>query len=166
MAGGKKLFKFGRIVVLLTGKHAGKKAVIIKVMSEGTKDRAFPHMLVVGMARNPKKVSKKMTEERIAKRIRIKPFVKYVNMNHVMPTRYMAKPELELNQVLKDYETQAVIRQESTARVRDPLANADIKTDLKNKVKRVLEKKYRELELNDNDESTIKLKFFFKTLRF
>ena len=166
MAGGKKLFKFGRVVVLLTGKYAGKKAVIIKVMSEGTRDRSFPHLLVVGMARNPKKVSKKMSEDRIAKRIRIKPFVKYVNMNHVMPTRYMAKPELDLNEVLRQFETQAVIRQESTARVRDPLANADIKTDLKNKVKKILEKKYRDIELNENDESAIKLKFFFKTLRF
>ena len=166
MAGGKKLFKFGRIVVLLTGKHAGKKAVIIKVMNDGTKERGFPHMLVAGMARNPKKVSKKMTEERIAKRIRIKPFVKYVNMNHVMPTRYMSKPELDLNEVLKQFETQEVLRQESTARVRDPLTNADIKADLKKKVKKVLEKKYREIELNENDEKAIKMKFFFKTLRF
>ena len=166
MAGGKRLFKFGRVVVLLTGKYAGKKAVIIKVMEKGTKERSFPHLLVAGMATNPKKVNKKMSEERIAKRIRIKPFVKYVNMNHVMPTRYMSKPELDLNDVLKQFETQAVIRQESTARVRDPLSNADIKADLKKKVKKVLEKKYREIELNENDESAIKLKFFFKTLRF
>ena len=166
MAGGKKLFKFGRVVVLLTGKYAGKKAVIIKVMAEGTRERSFPHLLVAGMATNPKKVSKKMSEERIAKRIRIKPFVKYVNMNHVMPTRYMSKPELDLNEVLNQFETQSIQRQESTARVRDPLSNPEIKTGLKKKVKKILEKKYREIELNENNESTIKLKFFFKTLRF
>ena len=140
--------------------------MIIKVMAEGTRERGFPHLLVVGMARNPKKVSKKMSEERIAKRIRVKPFVKYVNMNHVMPTRYMSKPEIDFNEVLKQFETQEVIRQESTARVRDPLTNADIKAELKKKVKKVLEKKYRELELNANDESAIKMRFFFKSLRF
>ena len=38
--------------------------------------------------RAPKKVTKNMGEKKIAKRIRTKTFVKYVNLNHVMPTRY------------------------------------------------------------------------------
>ena len=166
MAGGKKLFKFGRMVVLLTGKHAGKKAVIIKVMNEGTKDRQFPHLLVAGIARYPKKVSKKMTQEKIAKRIRIKPFVKYVNMNHVMPTRYLVKPDLDLSSVLAQYETKSQTKKENTIKVRDPLNNPEIKLGLKKKVKMILEKKYRELDLNSVEENDLKIKFFFKPLRF
>ena len=166
MAGGKRLYKFGRVVVLLTGKYAGKKAVILKVVNDGNKERQFPHLLVAGIARAPKKVSKKMSEERIAKRIRIKPFVKYVNINHVIPTRYMAKPELDLGEVLKKFETQSLIRKENTSKIRDPLTNADIRADLKKRVKQILEKKYRNLELNSNDDASLKLKFFFKPLRF
>ena len=166
MAGGKKLYKYGRVVILLTGKHAGKKAVILKVMNEGTKERKFPHLLVAGLAQSPKKVSKKMTDEKIAKRIRIKPFVKYVNINHIMPTRYTAKPEIDLATVLKIFETQENQRKETTVKAKDPLSNPEIRADLKKRVKQVLEKNYKNVDLNASDDSNLKLKFIFKPLRF
>ena len=43
-----------------------------------------------------RKVHKKMSDERIAKRIKIKPFVKYVNFNHFMPTRYLVSSHLDV----------------------------------------------------------------------
>ena len=146
MGGGKRLYKYGRVVVLLTGKYAGKKAVILKVLFDGSKERKFPHILVAGLAQSPKKVNKRMSEDKIAKRIRIKPFVKYVNMNHIMPTRYMAKPELDLSDVLRQFETQENIRKENTSKVSDPLTNEDFRKELKTKVKRIMEKKYQQLE--------------------
>ncbi len=84
----KKFLKPGKVVIMLSGRYAGKKAVILKVYYEGSKSRKFGHCLVAGIERYPRKVTKKMTEQRVARRIRVKPFVKYVNFNHFLPTRY------------------------------------------------------------------------------
>ena len=86
----KKFLKEGRVVILLTGRYAGKKAVILKVFYEGTKSRRFGHCMVMGIERYPRRVTKAMSDKRIARRMKIKPFVKYVNFNHFIPTRYMA----------------------------------------------------------------------------
>merc|ERR1711953_1368040 len=48
----------------------------------------FSHCLVAGVDRAPLKVTKVMSKKKIAKRSRVKPFVRYVNYNHIMPTRY------------------------------------------------------------------------------
>jgi ribosomal protein L14E/L6E/L27E len=44
--------------------------------------------LVAGVARCPMRITKKMGKKRITKRSKVKPFVRYVNYNHMMPTRY------------------------------------------------------------------------------
>ena len=76
-------------MVLLAGRHAGRKAVIVKQMDEGAKKgRKFPHCLVAGIERYPRKVTKRMGKKKIGQRLKIKPFVKYVNYAHIMPTRY------------------------------------------------------------------------------
>jgi large subunit ribosomal protein L27e len=72
----------------LNGKFAGKKAVIVKNFDEGTKEHPFPHALVVGVERYPLKVTSTMGVKRIAKRSKVKPFIKVLNYNHIMPTRY------------------------------------------------------------------------------
>ena len=43
---------------------------------------------MVGIAKAPLKVTKSMTKKRIHRRCRVKPFIKLINYNHVMPTRY------------------------------------------------------------------------------
>ena len=76
-------------MVILAGRHAGKKAVIVKQNDEGVKKgRKFPHCVVAGIERSPRKVTKRMSEKKVAKRCRIKAFVKHVNYAHIMPTRY------------------------------------------------------------------------------
>ena len=76
------------MVVLLAGRHAGKKAVIVKPQDEGVKKgRKFPHCLVAGIERPPRKVTKRMGKAKIEKRSRVRPFLKYVNYAHIMPTR-------------------------------------------------------------------------------
>merc|ERR1719497_219740 len=89
-----KFIKVGRVVVLLNGRYSGKKAVVVKAFDEGSKARAFGHALVAGVDRAPQKVTKKMSKKKISKRNRVKPFVKYVNYNHMMPTRYSVPTEL------------------------------------------------------------------------
>ena len=73
---------------MLSGRFAGKKAVIVKHYDEGNKkDRKFPHALVAGVARTPLRITKRQSKKRQAKRTKIRPFVKYVNYNHLVPTR-------------------------------------------------------------------------------
>lgn len=71
-----KVYKPGRVVILLTGKQAGKKAIVIKSNDEGTQDRPYEHGLVAGIERYPRKVTKSMSKKKIARRSKIKPFVR------------------------------------------------------------------------------------------
>ena len=75
------------------GRQAGKKAVIVKVFDEGTKSRPFGHALVMGIEKTPLKVTKRMSQKKTEKRQRVKPFVQYVNFNHIIPTRYTLPSE-------------------------------------------------------------------------
>ena len=84
----KKIMKAGRIVILLAGRRAGKKAVIVKQFDEGKKGKTFSHALVAGVERPPLKVTKKMSKKKIERRSKCKPFVKVVNYNHILPTRF------------------------------------------------------------------------------
>jgi len=81
--------KPGKIVIVLQGRYAGRKAVIVKNYDEGTDDRKYPHAVLAGIDRYPLKVNKRMSKKKIAARSRIKPFVKALNYNHIMPTRYI-----------------------------------------------------------------------------
>ncbi|KAJ1498208.1 60S ribosomal protein L27 [Coelomomyces lativittatus] len=82
-----KFIKPGKVVVVLQGRFAGKKAVILRTYDDGTKERPYPHALVAGIERYPLKVTKRMGKQMKAKRSRIKPFIKLINFNHFMPTR-------------------------------------------------------------------------------
>jgi large subunit ribosomal protein L27e len=83
-----KFLKPGKVVLVLQGKHAGKKAVIVKNYDDGHGKRKYPFCLVAGIQQYPKRITKDMPQKKIAKRSVVKPFVKVVNYNHVMPTRY------------------------------------------------------------------------------
>lgn len=76
------------IAIVVNGRYAGKKVVIIKPQDDGTKSHPFGHALVAGVERYPLKVTKGMGSKKVAKRSKIKPFIKVVNYNHLMPTRY------------------------------------------------------------------------------
>jgi large subunit ribosomal protein L27e len=71
--------------------------------------------LVVGIERYPLKITNKMGVKRIAKRSRIKPFVKLINYNHLLPTRYIVDIELKnidfSNEALKNPTRKRKIRQ-------------------------------------------------------
>ena len=100
--------KAGRVCVMLAGRRAGKKAVIVKAFEDGKKGgKPYPHALVAGVERAPLKVHKKMNEKRIKRRSKVKPFVKLVNYNHLLPTRFKVTGEFasggkELKQIVTE----------------------------------------------------------------
>merc|ERR1711976_153299 len=83
-----KIMKPGKVVLVLSGRYAGRKAVIVKPNDEGTSDKPFGHALIAGIDRYPRKVTKRMSKKKIKTKSKIKPFLKVVNYNHMMPTRY------------------------------------------------------------------------------
>ena len=160
----KKFLKPGRVVIMLSGKHAGKKAVILKVIYEGPKNRRFTHCLVAGISRYPRKVTGKMDDKRIARRTTIKPFVKYVNFNHFLPTRYVVSQSLDVKQMINYFDDKISTKNKEHEKNRDPLKNDEIKTEFKKKIRKIFEDKYRGLDLNDQSQENQIVKFLFKPL--
>ncbi|XP_969072.1 large ribosomal subunit protein eL27 [Tribolium castaneum] len=83
-----KIMKPGKVVLVLAGRYAGRKAIVVKNNDEGSGDKQYGHAIVAGIDRYPRKVHKRMGKGKIHKRSKIKPFVKVLNYNHLMPTRY------------------------------------------------------------------------------
>ena len=90
-----KFLKPNKAVIVLQGRFAGRKAVIVKNFDDGTRDRPYGHCLVVGISKYPKKVIRKDSAKKTAKKSRVKAFVKIVNYNHIMPTRYTLDVDLK-----------------------------------------------------------------------
>ncbi|KAJ3228392.1 UDP-N-acetylglucosamine pyrophosphorylase [Clydaea vesicula] len=126
------------VVLVLQGRYAGKKAVIVKQFDEGTAARPYPHAIVAGIERYPLKITRSMGAKRVAKRSRVKTFVKAVNYNHLMPTRYNL-----------DIDLKSVVTIEA-------LKDATQKITAKRSVKKLFEERY----------NSGKNKWFFQKLRF
>ena len=54
-----KFYRPGKVVIVLNGRFAGHKGIIIKSNYESGKDRKYPHCLVVGLSKGPRKATKK-----------------------------------------------------------------------------------------------------------
>ena len=109
-----KFYKPGKIVVILNGRYAGRKGVIVKSNYESVKDRKYPHCMVVGLSKGPKKPTKKniakmqaqikqlesSDKENATDRVkRLKSFgifIKTYNMSHLLATRYTLKDDLSI----------------------------------------------------------------------
>eukprot|EP01017_Pseudomicrothorax_dubius_P013979 TRINITY_DN1638_c0_g1_i1.p2 TRINITY_DN1638_c0_g1~~TRINITY_DN1638_c0_g1_i1.p2 ORF type:complete len:148 (+),score=54.37 TRINITY_DN1638_c0_g1_i1:121-564(+) len=145
-----KFIKYGRIVILLNGRYAGRKAVVIRNWDDGTKERKFGHALVVGINRYPRRVTKRTSKKRFEKKTKLTPFAKIVNYNHIMPTRYQIGAEWDLKNV---------INEENIGKER--------KGDTLKEVKKFLQEKYLNLPTakGPNDKAS-HIRFFFKKLRF
>ncbi|XP_044950889.1 60S ribosomal protein L27-2-like, partial [Hordeum vulgare subsp. vulgare] len=90
-----KFLKPGKAVILLQGRYTGKNTVIVCVFEDGTRDRLYEHCLVAGLAKYPKKVIRKDSSKKTAKKSRVKVFLKLVNFTHLMPTRYTLDIDLK-----------------------------------------------------------------------
>ncbi len=67
--------------------------VIIQPVDTGNKSHPYGHAVVAGIERYPSKITRRMSQARQEKRNKIKPFIKVVNYNHLMPTRYTLELE-------------------------------------------------------------------------
>ena len=137
------LVQAGRFVILLQGRHAGKKALVLAAYPEPTGDRKFPYAVVMGIEKYPKRVTKDMTQEQLVKKTQIKLFVKAVNYNHIMLTRHTLKDDDFFKKV-------------SVEKVVTSLKDAPAKKEVLSEASKVLRQKY----LNN------KLPWFFKPLQF
>uniref|UniRef100_T1E2L4 60S ribosomal protein L27 n=1 Tax=Psorophora albipes TaxID=869069 RepID=T1E2L4_9DIPT len=134
-----KIMKQGKVVLVLSGRYAGRKAIIMKTFDDGTSDKQFGHAFVAGIDRYPRRVTRRMNKARIHKRSKIKPFIKMLNYNHLMPTRYTV-PDVSLD-------------------------NKYSVKDLKDPVKRKKARFQVRVKFEDRHKSG-KNKWFFQKLRF
>lgn len=88
--------------IISRGRYAGKKVVLLMPVDNGSKAHPFPHAIVAGIERYPSHVTKRMSKARQTKRSKVKPFIKVVNYNHLMPTRYTLELEGLKNTVTSD----------------------------------------------------------------
>lgn len=143
------IIKSGKVVIILAGRHAGKKAVVVKNIEDGNSgDKRFSHCLVAGIARGPRKVTRGMSKKKVEKRSRtMKPFVKYINVRHVFPTRYQV--DMDLKKAVDE---------------------ADLVGDKKVEVKKNLKKIFEDRYLNQREVTSEKKAagstYFFQKLRF
>ncbi|OLL22761.1 60S ribosomal protein L27-B [Neolecta irregularis DAH-3] len=134
-----KFIKTGKVVIITQGRHAGKKCVVIAQKDEGSKSHSFPHAIVAGIDKYPLKSTSRMSQKKIAKRSKVKPFIKIINYTHIMPTRYALDLESIKNVV-------------SSETFKEPSMRRDAKKVLKN----AFEEKYM----------AGKFSWFFTPLRF
>ena len=60
-----KIYKAGKVAVVLSGRYAGKKVVVIRSSDEGTKERPYAHAIVAGIDRYPKKITAGMGAKKV-----------------------------------------------------------------------------------------------------
>merc|ERR1711909_97597 len=97
-----KFMKGGKVVLVLGGRYAGRKAVIVKNYDDGTSDKPYGHALVAGIERYPRRVVRGMGKKKMKERSKIKPFLRVYNYNHLMPTRYSVDVNMDKVVVNKD----------------------------------------------------------------
>jgi large subunit ribosomal protein L27e len=78
----------GKVVIVLAGRFAGRKAVIVRNFDDGAAGRPYGHALVAGIDDYPRKVTRSMTKAKIHHRSKVRPFFRVINYAHLMPTRY------------------------------------------------------------------------------
>uniref|UniRef100_A0A803PY31 60S ribosomal protein L27 n=1 Tax=Cannabis sativa TaxID=3483 RepID=A0A803PY31_CANSA len=67
-----KFLKQNKAVIVLQGRYAGRKGVIVRNFDDGTRDRPYGHCLVAGINKYPSKVIRKDSAKKTAKKSRSK----------------------------------------------------------------------------------------------
>ena len=155
-----KYYKPGKVVVVLNGKNAGAKGIIVKSNYDNTKDRKYPHCLVVGLSKGPRRPTKRnlaKLQDKIKKLEAAKDsndkvnalksfgvFIKHYNMSHLLATRYTVKEDFGINKIMDKLDT-------LEKKVKEDKAQIEAK-----------EKSKKEEEI-ENQQNT---QFLFKKLKF
>lgn len=147
-----RFIKPGRVVIVLSGRYAGKKAVVVKCYDEGTKERKFPHCLVAGVKKAPLFITQKMNEKKQERRTRIGAFVKFVNYQHILPTRYVVSADIDLKGVV----------------IEERMGSVKLRKDLRKELRNTFTKKYTsQASLKKGEKAgSLHTKFLFSKLRF
>mmetsp|Transcript_27338 Transcript_27338/g.32057 ORF Transcript_27338/g.32057 Transcript_27338/m.32057 type:complete len:148 (-) Transcript_27338:55-498(-) len=145
-----KFIRTGKVVVILQGRFAGRKAVVLRTHEGGHGDRKFAYAIVAGVDRPPRRVAKGMSKTKIEKRLSIKPFVKAINFNHMMPTRYNLDIADKLKALVSD----------------DTLSTDEKKAAARKKVKVMLDDRYKTLAKAKNEKAMMGASYFFQKLHF
>jgi len=103
-------------VVVLNGRNAGAKGIIVKSNYDNSKERKYPHCLVVGLSKGPRKPTKrnlaklqqkikqlessKDSNDRLNAVKSFGVFIKHYNMSHLLATRYTVKEDFGINKTL------------------------------------------------------------------
>ena len=111
-----KYYKPGKVVVVLNGRNAGAKGIIVKSNYDNSKERKYPHCLVVGLSKGPRKPTKRNIAKLQAKIKQLESskdsndrlnalksfgvFIKHYNMSHLLATRYTVKEDFGINKTL------------------------------------------------------------------
>lgn len=120
--------------------------MVVKTCDENSNDRKFPHAIVAGIDRYPRKITRAMTKEKKEKRSRIKPFLKYVNLSHIMPTRYQC-----------DFDLKKIVDTKDGGKF----------LDARKEVKKLFEEKYlSQSTAKLSEKKATGINYFFKKLRF
>ena len=85
-----------QVAIVLQGRQAGKKVVILQQVDEGTKERPYAHAIVAGVERYPRKVTRRMGQKKVARRSKVKPFIK-VCFRGSLFRRCMPRDDIKLN---------------------------------------------------------------------
>ena len=136
--------------IVLAGRFAGRKAVVVKAVEDGSGEKQFGHAVVAGIERYPRKIVKAMGAKKVAKRSKVKPFVKVVNFTHLMPTRHSV-----------DFDLKNIIGEGALS--------AENRTDTKKAVRAVFEDKYKNpvsASGKVNDKKSVGAQYLFQKLRF
>ena len=146
------ILKSGKVVIVLAGRHAGKKAVVVKSYDENATSEKyrFGHCLIAGIDTPARKVTKGMSKAKLVKRSKMKPFLKVVNVRHVMPTRYTVDMELKKVVTLSEEE----------------LAVSESRVEAKKELKKVFEERYLNQSQVTSEKKAAGSNYFFQRLRF
>jgi large subunit ribosomal protein L27e len=112
------------------------------------KKHRFPHLLIVGIARNPRAVKRSINKKKFIKRTGVKSFIKVVNQNHVIPTRFLVN-DFDLKDVKEEN-----------------IKTVEARTALKKQWRTTLSNTYRNLPDPKTNEKAPHVRFFYSKLRF
>jgi large subunit ribosomal protein L27e len=157
----KKVIRQGRVVIVLRGRYAGRKAVVVKVFDDGAGDRKFGHCIIAGMDRPPRRVTKSMSNKKISSRSKVKPFVKFVNFNHILPTRYTVDFEVKSKLEYKEKDTTGVVDVDEVG-----LKDKSNRDHIKLAYKQLFETQYEKYDEQKEGKSKVGTAFLYTKLSF
>ena len=154
-----KFYKPGKVVVVLNGRNAGSKGIIVKSNYDNSKDRKYPHCVVVGLSKGPRKPTKRniaklqarikklesdkdYSADKLAALKSFGVFIKTYNMSHLLATRYTVKEDFGIVKSLEKIENlekklkedKAAIEAKEKSKKDDAKENAKELEDLKAKL--------------------------------